>query len=271
MLALIYLFPNMDTIGGFWLVFGAGTALAAWVNFGTPRLSYAGYQTGLAFYKTTLHDFGPSVNLTVFRDRMVGVALGLAVFGLVEHVLWPLRAADRMRERMADVLRSLANLARACAEGEGAAMTDLDEQRRLISQQVADVQGFIECSKFEPGDDGPGEIGRLVGDAQTVFLVLLAIARQKEEQSGFPRSVQESMMRLDMDAAAVLDAVAQRVKGGGPPPIRFDEALAEVETSTSTYRDPCRDVDESYRGMLSLYRELASAVERLSSLEYPPC
>ncbi|HWT79997.1 MAG TPA: FUSC family protein, partial [Candidatus Methylomirabilis sp.] len=38
MVALIYLFPSVDTIGGFWLVFGAGTALAAWVNFGTPRL-----------------------------------------------------------------------------------------------------------------------------------------------------------------------------------------------------------------------------------------
>jgi hypothetical protein len=150
-------------------------------------------------------------------------------------------------------------------------MTDLDERRRLISQQVAEVQGFIECFKFEPGEDSPGEIGRLVGDAQTVFLVLLAIARQKEEQSGLPRSVRESMMRLDMDAAAVLDAAAQRVKGGVPPPIRLDEALAEVETSTSACMDPGREVDESCRGMLSLYRELASAVEQFSSVEYPAC
>src|SRR5215475_8501713 len=44
LVALVYLFPNMETIGGFWLVFGAGTAVAAWVNFGTPRISYGGYQ-----------------------------------------------------------------------------------------------------------------------------------------------------------------------------------------------------------------------------------
>ena len=50
--ALVYLFPNMDTIGGFWLVFGAGTAVAAWVNFGTPRISYGGYQIGIAFLQS---------------------------------------------------------------------------------------------------------------------------------------------------------------------------------------------------------------------------
>jgi hypothetical protein len=35
MIALIYLFPNTETIGGFWLVFGAGTAVAARLNFGS--------------------------------------------------------------------------------------------------------------------------------------------------------------------------------------------------------------------------------------------
>jgi multidrug resistance protein MdtO len=38
--ALVYAFPNVDGIGGFWLVFAAGTAVAAWINFGTPRVSY---------------------------------------------------------------------------------------------------------------------------------------------------------------------------------------------------------------------------------------
>ena len=60
LIALVYLFPNMDTIGGFWLVFGAGTAVAAWANFGTPRIFYGGYQTGLAFYKAVLQGFGPA-------------------------------------------------------------------------------------------------------------------------------------------------------------------------------------------------------------------
>jgi len=106
--ALVYAFPNVDRLGGFWLVFATGTAVAAWINFGSPRISYGGYQTGLAFYKATLQDLGPAVSATVVRDRLIGVAFGLIVFGIVEHVVWPARAADRMHARLADVFRSLA-------------------------------------------------------------------------------------------------------------------------------------------------------------------
>src|SRR5215468_2314184 len=147
LIALVYLFPNIDGLGGFWLVFATGTAVAAWINFGSPRIAYGGYQTGLAFYKATLQELGPAVSATVVRDRLVGVAFGLVVFGVVEHVLWPVRAADRMHARLADVLRSLAALARVASQPPG----DADTRRQLISQQVADVQGFVESSKFEAG------------------------------------------------------------------------------------------------------------------------
>ena len=63
MISLMYLFPNVETIGGFWLIFGAGTAVAAWATFGTPRISYGGYQVGLAFYKAVFQGFGPVLSL----------------------------------------------------------------------------------------------------------------------------------------------------------------------------------------------------------------
>src|SRR5262245_14396365 len=40
LIALVYAFPNVDGLGGFWLVFATGTAVAAWINFGSPRISY---------------------------------------------------------------------------------------------------------------------------------------------------------------------------------------------------------------------------------------
>ena len=126
-----------------------------------------------------MQGFGPAVSATVLRDRLIGVALGLIVFGLLEHVLWPVRAADRTRERLADVFRSLSGLALACAKPGGLRSSEVDAQRRLISQQVADVQGFIESSKFEPDAAGAVATQRLTGDAQTVFLLLLAIARHE--------------------------------------------------------------------------------------------
>ncbi len=262
LIALVYLLPNVETIGGFWLVFGVGTAVAAWANFGSPRISYGGYQVGLAFYKAVLNGFGPSVNLTVVRDRLIGVALGLIVFGIMEHVLWPVSAADRMRERLADVLRSLAELARAAATGTAG---DVDAARRLISQQVADVQGFIESSKFEPGAASPAEIERLTGDAQSVFLVLLAIARDESGQAALPGAVREATMRLGTDVATGLAAMAERVQGrGAARPIDVDEAMSEVERSISAHGELSRDADEAWRGRLALYRELVAAVRRLA-------
>src|SRR5256712_732929 len=147
--ALVYAFPNVDKLGSFWLVFATGTAVAAWINFGSPRISYGGYQTGLAFYKATLQNLGPAVSATVVRDRLIGVAFGLIVFGLVEHVLWPVRAADRMYSRLADVFRSLAAFARVASRprADGA---DPESRRQLISQQVTDVQGFIGSPKLAP-------------------------------------------------------------------------------------------------------------------------
>ena len=175
LIALVYLFPNVETIGGFWLVFGAGTAVAAWVNFGTPRISYGGYQIGLAFYKAVLQGFGPALSATVVRDRLIGVFFGLIVFGVVEHLLWPVRARDALRARLAEMLRLLADLASATGTIAslyprssilaGCDMTnDVDSWRRRISQKVEDVQGLIESSKFESGDLELDEIQKRTGD-----------------------------------------------------------------------------------------------------------
>ena len=135
LIALVYLFPNVETIGGFWLVFGAGTAVAAWATFGTPRIFYGGYQTGLAFYKAVLQGFGPALSATVVRDRLIGVFFGLIVFGIVEHVLWPVRARDALRARLAEMLHFLADLARIRNEQPTPSVID----RRLW---IPGVDGF---------------------------------------------------------------------------------------------------------------------------------
>jgi multidrug resistance protein MdtO len=262
--ALVYVFPNVEGLGGFWLVFAAGTAVAAWINFGSPRISYGGYQTGLAFYKATLQNFGPAVSATVVRDRLIGVAFGLIVFGLVEHLLWPVRAADRMHGRLADVFRSLAALARVVSRPRDDGGNP-DAKRDLISQQVADVQGFIESSKFEPGAAAADAraVERLTADAQTVFLVLLAIARDAESAAVRSDAVRAATIRADEDAAAILDRLADRVQpGGGGPAIEVAGALATFERSIAAQIDAVGE-DATYAGLLALYRELAVAVNRV--------
>jgi len=263
LVALVYAFPRVDGLGGFWLVFAIGTAVAAWINFGSPRISYGGYQTGVAFYKATLQNLGPAVSATVVRDRLIGVALGLIVFGLLEHVLWPVRAADRMHARLADVFRSLAAFARVASRPPD----DVDARRQLISQQVTDVQGLIESSKFEPGVGAADAqtVERLTGDAQTVFLVLLAIARNAESAAVRPDAVRAATSRVDEDVATILEGLANRVRpGGAPPAIDVDGPLAALEPSIGIPVDATGE-DVTYAGALALYRELAVGVNRVAS------
>jgi multidrug resistance protein MdtO len=263
--ALVYLFPHVDTIGGFWVVFGAGTAVAAWVNFGSPRISYLGYQIGLTFYKSVFQSgtFGPSVSATVLRDRLIGVFLGLIVYGIVEHYLWPVSAATRMRERLADVLRSLGELARARAGKRPAGGRNAEDLRRLISQQATDLQNFIESSKFEIGADVE-RVERVTADAQSAFVVSLAIARHQKERTELPECIQESLVRLDTEMAIALTALADVEQGKDAAiPIGIDDTISTLENFASGHMDPGKDADEASLESLALYRELAAAVSRL--------
>ena len=262
-LALVYAFPNIDGIGGFWLVFGAGTAVAAWANFGSPRISYGGYQTGLAFYKAVLQGFAPAVSATVVRDRLIGVFFGLIVFGIVEHLLWPIRATDRMRERLADVLRSLADLAR-----HRVTTVDVDAQRRLISQQVADVLGFIESSKFEPGAHDSERIDKLVGEAQIVFLLLLAIVRHERELDPLPAPLRDTTGRLATDVATALGAIARSVRTAGTVAAgTLEDASTAAERLVHSAEDPDGQENGPRRGLAVLYRALVAAVEQMVSAD----
>ena len=96
-----------------------------------------------------------ALSATVVRDRLIGVFFGLIVFGIVEHVLWPVPRADALRARLAEVMHLLADLARTGTKqryADGDWHSDVDSWRRRISQKVEDVQGLIESSKFESGD-----------------------------------------------------------------------------------------------------------------------
>jgi multidrug resistance protein MdtO len=272
LIALVYLFPNMDTIGGFWLVFGIGTAVAGWVNFGSPRISYGGYQVGVAFYKAILQDFGPATSATVVRDRLIGVFFGLIVFGIVEHLLWPVRAQDTLRERLAEILRLLAELARSktSAKTPTAIVDEVDSWRRRISQKVEDAQRLIESSKFETGDLDVDEIQKRIGEGQLVFVLLLSLARRGQDiAEPEPSLLRTAEVDLDNNIATALEALAMRTTGGPEVTVsKLDDALTAFErTITDTgARD---ETAAHFAARLALYREIVAAVKQLSSKSMP--
>jgi multidrug resistance protein MdtO len=232
--ALMYILPHVETLGGFWAVFAPGTAVAAWVNFGSPRVSYGGYQIGLAFYKVVLQGWGPVTELTVARDRLIGIAFGLVVFGILEHVLWPVRASDRRQRRFADALRSLAALARLGARDRPGAGRDgeLDDMRHRIAQDLAETQRLLEESKFELQAGELEAFQRRVGDAQIIFLVLLSLAYQRRAAGELLASLPVAAHQLEDAVAESLEGLADSTRGRGQrPSADLDAALAAVEAA----------------------------------------
>jgi multidrug resistance protein MdtO len=270
LIALVYLFPNMETIGGFWLVFGAGTAVAAWVNFGTPRIAYGGYQISLAFYKAILQDFGPATSATVVRDRLIGVFFGLLVYGAVEHLLWPVRAQDALRACLAKILHLLADLARSGTSDKPPAVIadEVDSWRRRISLKIEDMQSLIESSKFESGELQVEAIQKRTGDGQLVFVLLLSLARQSPDITRLPDTVRAAAIDLDTAVATALEAIATQLIGGSQPAVPdLDGSLDRFERSVVTGTDALDwQVTPSHlAARLGLYRSLVAAVKQVSS------
>jgi multidrug resistance protein MdtO len=261
LVALMYILPNVDGIGGFLVVFGAGCAVAAWANVGSPRISYGGYQVGLAFWKATLQGFGTAVSAQVIRDRLIGIAFGLIVFGLVEHYLWPERAMDALRARLSETLRLLADLARSGRSDRSLTSVEVDSWRQRISLKVAEAQGLIESSKFESHELDLDVVQRRTADAQVVFVLLLALARLRRDP-GLPEPAQAAALGVDDAVAKTLEAMAARVSHGRELPTPdLQDALDALERSSVALpaRAGAAIADEA-SGPLGLYRSLVATL-----------
>jgi multidrug resistance protein MdtO len=109
-LSIVFVLPHFDDIGQLCLLTAVVAAFAGWVATSSERLSYAGMQIALAFFMGILQTYSPATDLTVLRDRVVGILLGNVVMTLVFSVLWPESAITRLRGALAAALRSIAAL-----------------------------------------------------------------------------------------------------------------------------------------------------------------
>ena len=95
---------------------------------------------------------------------------------------------------------------------------EVDAWRRRISQKVENVQELIESSKFELRSLKVSEIQKLTGEAQIIFILLLSLARQRQEITD-TSAVRAAAVGLDDAMAAALDALSRRVASDSPPTV----------------------------------------------------
>jgi len=140
---IVVLMPVMTDVGQLALLVGAVSFFAAWIAAGSTRISYMGWQVGFAFFLCTLNEFGPSFDLVVARDRVIGILLGNLVMTVVFTTVWPVRVQRAIGRSVAAAARALSGFADPAA-GE----TD-DVERFGVA--IAEARRVGELRAFEPG------------------------------------------------------------------------------------------------------------------------
>lgn len=147
--AILYLLPDITSIGGLMTVTFLGGLGAAYVAAGSPRISYAGFQIAFAFFLCVVQGPAPAFDLTIARDRVIGILIGNIVTFLVLTQLWPVSVVWRIDPAIAALLRGLGTMARTL---DGAA-------RRALASEAQNALGAVEAdlhlSRYEPAGVRP--------------------------------------------------------------------------------------------------------------------
>jgi multidrug resistance protein MdtO len=142
--AIVFLVPALTSIGGLMIAVFAGAWIGAYVAGGSPHISYAGFQIAFAFFLCVIQGPGPAFDLTLARDRIIGILIGnvVAYFALVH--LWPVSISSRVDPSLAAAFRQLAKAVAAKGGGE----------RRLLGAQalgsLRETETDIELAHYEP-------------------------------------------------------------------------------------------------------------------------
>lgn len=156
--AQIYLLPHIDTIGSFTVFFAAVTAIAAWFATSSPRLSYFGLQIAFPFFLINLSETYFQTSLTVARDRVIGVLLGLTSMWLVFDQIAAPVAAVKMRALLRDNLMTLGDITRLLPKLLSSENKPSPEQARFrelrerINDLFAQMNAQADAVLFEFGE-----------------------------------------------------------------------------------------------------------------------
>jgi multidrug resistance protein MdtO len=148
--ALVYVVPSLDSVGGFLMLVFAGTWVSAWVAQGSPRISYAGFQIAFAFYLCVIQGAGPGYDLTIARDRTIGIVIGNLVTFLVFTRIWPVSISSRIEaalDGMVQQWRELLGTTQRAAQRQHAA-TALGMHGNVTQDLI--------LARYEPASVGPG-------------------------------------------------------------------------------------------------------------------
>ncbi|MFL9944636.1 FUSC family protein [Paraburkholderia agricolaris] len=109
--AIVFVTPVLTSVAGLMTLVLIGAWLSAWIAFGSPRIAYAGFQIALVFFMCVLQGAAPGYDLTLARDRTIGILIGNVVVYLIFTRVWPVTVAARVDSGLATLRQQWARLA----------------------------------------------------------------------------------------------------------------------------------------------------------------
>jgi multidrug resistance protein MdtO len=268
--AQIYLLPLMDSITAFTLYFAAVTALAAWFATSSPRLSYFGLQIALAFYLINLQEFTIQISLSVARDRVFGVLLGLVAMWVVFDQLWAPTASAQMQTILAQILDALSQVAAAVAEfDEGtpeqdrAALLEVRRLRETINNNFTQMNNQADAIEFEVGTgrevklQARERMQAMQPAMRTVFLLEVALGQYRSSAPSPSRACRDARRRFQNAVTGLLAAMARQAEN----PQRSGVAAGLVQQVQAALA--ALEEQEQRDAGLALCRQIAEALSSL--------
>jgi len=271
----IFILPNLDSITGFTVFFLVVTVLASWFMTCSPRLSFFGLQVAFAFFLINLQEFGPQTSLSIGRDRVAGVLLGLFGMWLIFDQLWGAPAAVEMMQSFILNLRLLANLAREPVPGRDKSCRT-DSIRETINANFDKVRSLADAVLFEFGSSRDqnlelrSRIRRWQPPLHTFLVIRLLLLKYRLQLPGFelPPAVRAAQREFDDHLANTLDGMADRLEGKAPEgKDDFEYAFEELENTVRSCcsKGPQGLIAPELRTFLALSRSLENVTSSLDN------
>jgi multidrug resistance protein MdtO len=272
----IFILPYLDSITGLITVFACVTAASAYVATSSTRLSYAGLQMAFAFYLINVTDFTISLDLTIGRDRAVGVLLGITMMWIVFERLRPTSAAEQMVRTFAKTARLIAVILSGSFIGDGEkGVIWIRRQRDQLSRLLDEVHAEADAVLFETGKQRPGHMAardrvrrwqaalrtfcllelplmkmRLYGDRTFVSTNLLPL------ETRFRESCSESLIQM---ADRLESEIDNDSRSRQPDKNRSDALLTDLANQGHA------EISPEERSMIRLMSQLVQMMDKLES------
>jgi multidrug resistance protein MdtO len=199
--AIVFLMPNVTSIGGLMGVVFLAALASGWIAAGGPRISYVGLQLAFAFFLSVIQGAAPAFDMTIARDRTIGILFGNLVVAIVFTRIWPVTIVERIDPAIAGLLHQVAALASAASKLK---RWGFAAEARA---KLAAVEQDLDLTRYEPSSLRPGQAW--LGERREVVRILsslqgLLLISADQESAGFA------------DTARRLERLAERLGDARP-------------------------------------------------------